>query len=134
MSRTKSLVLAAVVASALLVGAGAYAFTQTDDAEGQSDERPALTANWLSDTGRNITGNHHVAVGGQVGNRSLVFAPISGTAPNGAGHDHDHRATSSNDSSAASDAAAMSLSSSVPPFRMSMKAAPEGEVGVEARA
>ncbi|WP_135852584.1 outer membrane protein assembly factor BamB family protein [Halorussus salinus] len=106
MSRIKPLALAAVVASALLVGAGAYALVQTDDAGAQSDRTPNLTADWVSDTERNVTGNHHVAVGGRVGDRSLVFAPISGTAPNGAGHDHDHRDTVSDDSSAASDAAA----------------------------
>jgi outer membrane protein assembly factor BamB len=53
---------------------------------------------WVSDTVRDVEGNHHVAVGATVDGEPVVFAPISGTHQHdGAGHgeegtaqDHDH--------------------------------------------
>ncbi|PSQ11160.1 hypothetical protein BRC93_06745 [Halobacteriales archaeon QS_5_70_15] len=45
-----------------------------------------LTPLWVSETERNISGNHHAAIGARVDGRSLVFAPVSGEAHRHAGH------------------------------------------------
>ena len=97
MSRLRTGVLAAILVFAVVVaGASALALWESD---GPGDRtQGSLTANWVSDTGRNVTGNHHVAVGGQPSGQPMVFAPISGEPGQGdaghnhAGHDHDHGA------------------------------------------
>ncbi|NEU56466.1 PQQ-binding-like beta-propeller repeat protein [Halorussus sp. MSC15.2] len=89
--RNVVLVALAVVASVAVVGATVSLVAQDDTTD--SGATPTLTANWVSDTGRNITGNHHVAVGGTVGDQPFVFAPISGETAGGGqshGHRHDH--------------------------------------------
>ncbi|WP_137287270.1 outer membrane protein assembly factor BamB family protein [Halorussus salinisoli] len=96
-----TLVAVAVLASVVLVGVGLVVTSQ--DGGTDAGAQRTLTANWVSDTGRNITGNHHVAIGGTVGDRPLVFAPISGEADDaGHGHQHDHGSATANAATSAS--------------------------------
>ena len=88
--------VAVVVLVFAVLAAGADAVVLSEDDSGNQTEG-SLTANWVSDTGRNVTGNHHVAVGGRPGGQPMVFAPVSGTAGQSdesghdhAGHDHQH--------------------------------------------
>lgn len=62
------------------------------------DGARSLTELWVSETIREVQGNHHAVVVGRVANQSLVFAPISGTGhhhDSGTSTDHDHDDNSS---------------------------------------
>lgn len=59
------------------------------------EETPgSLERAWLSDTGRDIEGNHHAVAAGRVGGQPWVFAPLSGHAHSSEtaddGHQHSH--------------------------------------------
>ena len=64
--------LAVVAIVVLLGGAGAYGLL------GQIDSTGELSTLWVSDTETSIKGNHHAPAVAQVGDETLVFAPISG--------------------------------------------------------
>lgn len=67
------LVLVAVVA--VLVGAAAMGFAGVFGPGSGGD----LSVRWVSDTARpNMGGNHHAPAAAQIGNRGMVFAPVSG--------------------------------------------------------
>lgn len=59
---------------ALLAAAGSYALV------GPPDDGLRLTEEWVSSGGHTIEGNHHAPTAGRVGDRFMVFAPVSGTA------------------------------------------------------
>jgi outer membrane protein assembly factor BamB len=63
---TGAVLLTVVVA---LVGVGFVAFEANDGG--------TLSERWVSDTGRDMNGNHHAPAAANVSGRSLVFAPIS---------------------------------------------------------
>lgn len=75
LTRRRSLLTAAVlllfVGLAVAATPGPEAVLQTESSPGELQER------WLSATGRNVTANHHAAIGGTVDGESLVFAPVS---------------------------------------------------------
>lgn len=54
----------------------------------------AITEQWLSDTERDIQGNHHAVAAERVNGTAIVVAPVSGHAPSedeaGDGHQHSH--------------------------------------------
>ncbi|SIR83967.1 Outer membrane protein assembly factor BamB, contains PQQ-like beta-propeller repeat [Haladaptatus litoreus] len=54
---------------AVLAGVGVVAFT--------GDDGGTLSERWVSDTGRDMKGNHHAPAAATIGNQSFVFAPIS---------------------------------------------------------
>lgn len=64
-----------VIGGALAVTSGGGPFLPTGQAEG------SLTQLWVSETARDVTANHHPAIGATIGGTPLVFAPVSG-APN----------------------------------------------------
>jgi len=64
--------LAVVVVLAVLSGTLVYGYETVTTHGGSLDEQ------WVSDTAVSVTGNHHAVAAGRVGNRSLVFAPVSG--------------------------------------------------------
>ncbi len=58
-----------LVIVAVLAGVGVVAFA--------GDDGGTLSERWVSDTGRDMKGNHHAPAAATIGNRSFVFAPIS---------------------------------------------------------
>ena len=67
----------------------------TGCAGGGADELDGeLTERWLSDTQRDIQGNHHAVAAERINGTAVVVAPISGHAPSqgtaGDGHSHSH--------------------------------------------
>lgn len=81
-----------VVLGALVVGLVALPAL---DGGPDADRSATLTERWVSDTERNISGNHHVPVAGRVDGTGMVYAPISGAAHghgDGAGGPHAHDA------------------------------------------
>ncbi|WP_458209390.1 outer membrane protein assembly factor BamB family protein [Haladaptatus sp. NG-SE-30] len=58
-----------LVVVAALVGVGFFAFG--------TDGGGTLSERWVSDTGRDMNGNHHAPAAATFSNQSLVFAPIS---------------------------------------------------------
>ena len=68
--RLRTLAALAVVVVALGGGAAAFAL--------DAGSGPAVTERWVSDTGTDITSNHHAVAAGRVDGRGVVYAPISG--------------------------------------------------------
>lgn len=88
--RSNRLLLTAAVILLLLglavaVTSGPEVFRQAAPPEGELNER------WLSNTGRNVTANHHTAIGGTFDGRGLVFAPVS-SVPHAHSDGHEHAA------------------------------------------
>ena len=71
--RTRTIAVLALVVLAL-GGVAAYGFAGASGGE--------LREQWVSDTAREMTGNHHAPAVAEVAGRQLVFAPVSG--PDGA--------------------------------------------------
>lgn len=71
----------AVVALAALVAGGAVlggsGVAPGEEAPPGVDEGPSLDVRWVSDTGRDVGGNHHAPAAGRVDGRGFVFAPVS---------------------------------------------------------
>lgn len=78
----QSRILLTIVLVTLMVSAGCGAPVNptgtTDTQTPAATNNGSLTARWVSDTARNISGNHHAPVAGRVQDQPLVFAPISG--------------------------------------------------------
>jgi outer membrane protein assembly factor BamB len=68
--RLRTLALLAVVVVALGGGAAVFAL--------DAGSGPAVTERWVSDTGTEITSNHHAVAAGRVDGHGVVYAPISG--------------------------------------------------------
>lgn len=47
---------------------------------GDGENHGTLSERWISDTERDISGNHHVPVAGRVDGTGMVYAPVSGAA------------------------------------------------------
>lgn len=80
-----------------------------------------LTAQWLSDTGRDVEGNHHPAVGAVVDGEPMVFAPVSGVA-----HDHEggHGAAATDHAEGSSGCALVGLDGTTGAIRWQNEVAP----------
>lgn len=61
---------------------------------GGSSPPGSLEEDWLSDTERDIEGNHHAVAAARIDGQPMVFVPLSGHAPSGEtaadGHQHSH--------------------------------------------
>lgn len=84
--------LVAAILAAAVIGLVAVTTTDIDDADPDASG-PSLTERWVSDTARNISGNHHVPAADRVEGTGMVYAPISGAAhrhENGSAAPHSH--------------------------------------------
>jgi outer membrane protein assembly factor BamB len=135
MSRTtpNSTLVAAVVLvfAVLVVGSGVLVLSEggtltfSENSGPEDRTQGSLTVNWVSDTARNVTGNHHVAVGGQPGGQPMIFAPISGKTSQGDDAGHDHGQDHQHDHGAASGCGLVALNGTDGATRWSYEVPPE---------